>query len=303
MVVIDSELARSCTVARCGRAQRAPGHRSFRVIGVAAPWKARTAFLGLTTNARGSAGPGHAVLRAVEGGAGGGRGPAQSGKCGKTHQWSVSSPRIWTIAAGWRHGCRWIPRRRVQTYARFLSGYAQAQHAAGRFVYQPKARLYGTMAWMNINHVVPDDVSLNMMLAGGFLLLCMINVAGLLAARFLRRQGESRSGGPWVRPGGDIFAQHVVEAGLLGLLGGWLLALPLTLLGLWIVRMQPVAYAAAAHFSPACSSPAAAVDAGRAGGRRRASLACVQAAAGAADQAGVGRAACDTSSIRCCVTA
>lgn len=45
-----------------------------------------------------------------------------------------------------------------------------------------------------------------------------------------------------------VFFQHVVEAGLLGLVGG-LLALPLTLFGLWIVRMQPVAYAEAAHFS------------------------------------------------------
>ena len=47
-----------------------------------------------------------------------------------------------------------------------------------------------------------------------------------------------------------MFTQHVVETGILGLLGG-LVALPLTALGLWIVRMQPVAYGDAAHFSPA----------------------------------------------------
>ena len=46
----------------------------------------------------------------------------------------------------------------------------------------------------------------------------------------------------------EVFAQHMVEAGLLGLAGG-VLALPLTLLGVWIVRMQPVAYAEAASFS------------------------------------------------------
>ena len=49
---------------------------------------------------------------------------------------------------------------------------------------------------------------------------------------------------------GDLFAQHLVETALLGLAGG-VAALPLTLLGLWIVRMQPVAYADAASFHPA----------------------------------------------------
>jgi putative ABC transport system permease protein len=47
----------------------------------------------------------------------------------------------------------------------------------------------------------------------------------------------------------SVFVQHLVETGLLGLFGG-ALALPLTWLGLWIVRMQPVGYAGAARFSP-----------------------------------------------------
>jgi putative ABC transport system permease protein len=79
-------------------------------------------------------------------------------------------------------------------------------------------------------------------------LLCLVNVAGLLAARFLRRQADvtiRRALGASRR---DVFTQHLVETGVLGLIGG-ALALPLTWLGLWIVRMQPVAYADAAHFS------------------------------------------------------
>lgn len=95
---------------------------------------------------------------------------------------------------------------------------------------------------MTLNHVVPDDVHLNLLLALGFLLLCMVNVAGLLAARFLRRQADvaiRRALGASRRA---IFEQHLVKTGVL--------ALPLTWLGLWIVRMQPVSYAAAAKFSP-----------------------------------------------------
>jgi ABC-type transport system, involved in lipoprotein release, permease component len=49
---------------------------------------------------------------------------------------------------------------------------------------------------------------------------------------------------------GAIFAQCLVEAGLIGLLGGffgWLL----TLVGLWLVRQQPVDYAHLAHLDTA----------------------------------------------------
>ena len=151
--------------------------------------------------------------------------------------------------------CRWMETwlrldapEQAKTYGQFLAGYANAQHDAGRFVYPPQVRLYGTQAWLALTHVVPDDVHLNLMLAGGFLLLCLVNVAGLLAARFLRRQGDvaiRRALGASKR---DVFVQHLVETGLLGLIGG-VLALPLTWLGLWIVRMQPVSYAAAAQFS------------------------------------------------------
>ncbi|MDN5924445.1 MAG: ABC transporter, partial [Xanthomonadales bacterium] len=41
---------------------------------------------------------------------------------------------------------------------------------------------------------------------------------------------------------------HIVESGLFGLLSG-IVALPLTLLGMMVVRMQPAAYVDAARFS------------------------------------------------------
>lgn len=152
--------------------------------------------------------------------------------------------------------CRWLEvwlelktPTALASYQRVLNGYAQTQHDAGRFVYPPHAELYRTRAWMALNHVVPNDVQLNVILAGAFLVLCIVNVAGLLTARFLRRQVDvairRALGASWRQ----VFAQHLVETGLLGLLGG-VLALPLTLLGMWIVRKQPVGYADVAHFTP-----------------------------------------------------
>ena len=134
----------------------------------------------------------------------------------------------------------------VAGYARFLAHYATQQKALGRFVHADDTRLFSLMQWLDFNHVVPTDVTLQSGLALAFLLICLFNMVGLLLAKFLRRSGEigvRRALGATHRA---IFAQCLVEAGLIGLLGGiggWLL----TLLGLWLVRRQPVEYADLVH--------------------------------------------------------
>jgi putative ABC transport system permease protein len=200
----------------------------------------------------------------------GGIGPVTAGECGKDA--AVVSFQSADVGK-----CRWLETwlaldtpQAFSTYQQFLGNYADAQHVAGHFAYPPKATLYGAQAWMTANRVIPDDVRLNAMLAGAFLLLCMVNVAGLLAARFLRRQADvaiRRALGASRR---HVFVQHLIETGVLGLIGG-VLALPLTWLGLWIVRMQPVAYVAG----------------GRPAGGHFAGVAHLPFAAGAADQTGM----------------
>lgn len=225
------------------------GQRRFRVVGVIAPWAPRMQIFDLGQNAGSLTGQDENFFVPAQASLDAGVGPFISGECGK------GAPVVSFQSAAVAQ-CRWMETwvrldspAKVDAYDRFLAGYANAQHDAGRFAYPPQAKLYGTQAWMTLNHVVPDDVHLNLILAGGFLLLCLVNVAGLLAARFLRRQGDvavRRALGASKR---DVFVQHLVETGLLGLIGG-VLALPLTWLGLWIVRMQPVSYADAARFSP-----------------------------------------------------
>jgi putative ABC transport system permease protein len=250
VVVIDANLAQRLFKVEnaVGRSVKM-GERAFRVIGVSAPWRPRTQFLDLQRNMDSVLGQDEQFFVPAGSALDGGVGPTTSGKCGK------DAPVV-SFQSAAVDECRWMEvwlaldtPAAVVAYQQFLAGYADAQHREGRFVHAPQARLYGTEAWMTQNRVVPDDVRLNVMLAGAFLLLCMVNVAGLLAARFLRRQGDvaiRRALGASKRA---VFAQHLVETSVLGLIGG-LLALPLTWLGLWIVRMQPVTYAAAARFSP-----------------------------------------------------
>ena len=128
----------------------------------------------------------------------------------------------------------------------YLDNYSEQQRAAGRFERPPNTRLRDVMAWLDFQSVVPGDVRLQMWLAFGFLLVCLVNTVGLLLAKFLRRSGEigvRRSLGASRR---DIFLQGLVEAGTLGLAGG-LLGLLFALGGLWAVRQRPSEYAALAQ--------------------------------------------------------
>jgi putative ABC transport system permease protein len=97
--------------------------------------------------------------------------------------------------------------------------------------------LFSVAEWLMKQNVVPDNVRLNVWLAGSFLLLCMVNVAGLLAAKFLGRSNEIGIRRALGAPRRAVFLQHVLEACAISVVGG-VLALPLTLFGLWILRKQ-----------------------------------------------------------------
>lgn len=135
---------------------------------------------------------------------------------------------------------------KVADYCRFLSGYAAQQKALGRITHADNTRLPSLMQWLDYNHVVPSDVRLQTWLAFAFLLICLFNTVGLLLAKFLRRSGEIGVRRALGASRKAVFAQCLVEAGLIGLLGGiggWLL----TLIGLWLIRRQPAVYADLAH--------------------------------------------------------
>ena len=135
-------------------------------------------------------------------------------------------------------------------YKTFLVNYSAQQKALGRFQRPPNVRLRNVTQWLDYNQVVPDDVRLQTWLALGFLLVCLVNMMGLMLAKFMRRSGElgvRRALGASKRA---LFAQLLVESGVIGLAGG-IGGLLLALLGLWLVRRQPAEYAALAHLDTA----------------------------------------------------
>jgi putative ABC transport system permease protein len=244
VVVISAQLSLKLfgTDEGVGRSVRIGG-RLFRIIGISAQWAPQPHFYGLEMWSYGDHAeslflPVTALLDV-------GLGPFPPGDCDPTATASFGKVDV-------QH-CRWLSLwtqldtpAQVADYRQFLLDYARDQKAAGRFERTATARLYDMPAWLASNYVVPENVRLNVLLAGGFLLLCMVNVAGLLAARFLRRSTEIGVRRALGAPRRAIFAQCVWEAGMAGVLGGTL-ALPLTMFGLWVVRRQQLGYTDLAH--------------------------------------------------------
>ncbi|QNN45593.1 ABC transporter permease [Thermomonas brevis] len=135
---------------------------------------------------------------------------------------------------------------KAAAYRQYLVDYSEQQRKAGRYERPTNVRLDDVMGWLEFKQAVPNDVRMQMWLASGFLLVCLLNTVGLLLAKFLRRSGEigvRRALGASRR---EIFKQCLVEAGCIGVTGA-VLGLGFAALGLWLVRQQPDDYAKLAH--------------------------------------------------------
>ncbi|WP_449446611.1 ABC transporter permease [Thermomonas brevis] len=135
---------------------------------------------------------------------------------------------------------------KAAAYRQYLADYSDQQRKAGRFERPTNVRLDDVMGWLAFKQAVPNDVRMQMWLASGFLLVCLLNTVGLLLAKFLRRSGEigvRRALGASRR---EIFKQCLVEAGCIGVTGA-VLGLGFAAVGLWLVRQQPDDYAKLAH--------------------------------------------------------
>ncbi|KRB03378.1 ABC transporter permease [Lysobacter sp. Root690] len=221
----------------------------FRVVGVIEDWHPQPNFYDLSSGDRGFGGPEELFVpfttsRDVR------MNPQGSIDCWGDNNVDDEGNRSVNAKCAWLQ--YWVELgtpEKVAAYKQYLENYSAQQRAAGRFERPTAPKLDNVMQWLDFKRAVPGDVRLQVWLAFGFLLVCLLNTVGLLLAKFLRRSGEigvRRALGATRRA---IFAQCLVEAGTIGLAGG-LLGLVLAQLGLWAVRQQPVSYAALAHLDP-----------------------------------------------------
>jgi putative ABC transport system permease protein len=129
----------------------------------------------------------------------------------------------------------------VDAYRNYLDGYFRQQKEAGRFNWPLNNRLRDLPEWMDSEHVVPSDTKISLVVALGLLVVCLVNTAGLLLAKFLRRSSEIGVRRALGAPRMAIYTQFLVEAGIVGLTGG-VLGLLLTWIGIhgvsWVLPKE-----------------------------------------------------------------
>lgn len=140
--------------------------------------------------------------------------------------------------------CVWIQywaeledRGQVEAYQNFIDNYVLEQKKLGRFERPLNNQLHRPDEWLKVNRVVENDNRVLVGLSFMFLAVCMLNMIGLLLAKFLGAAplvGLRRALGATRRV---IFSQHLVEVGVIGI-GGGVLGIALAALGLLGVRQM-----------------------------------------------------------------
>jgi putative ABC transport system permease protein len=120
-------------------------------------------------------------------------------------------------------------------YRDFLVNYAHEQQRLGRFSWPANVRLQNVRDWLVAQKVVPNDARLSLLVASGFLIVCLVSALGLMLAKAFGQSAEVGVRRALGASGRDIFAQSLIESAVTGLAGGTL-GLGFTALSLWAVR-------------------------------------------------------------------
>ncbi len=138
----------------------------------------------------------------------------------------------------------------VSRYRQFLMSYAAQQKQLGRFNWRPRTALRDVPNWLSYEGVVPKSVQILDAVSFAFLLVCLLNATTLLLAKSAvtaMQLGIRRALGASRR---SIFGQTLLEAALIGVIGGGL-GLLLAQGGLLAGRLLlPRSYSSLSSFRP-----------------------------------------------------
>jgi putative ABC transport system permease protein len=207
--------------------------REFRIVGVLAPWLPLPKFYDVTNDAFEAP---EAIympfdfLRALE-----------ITTAGNTSSWGNGGD---GFAAFLQSEAVWIQmwvqlddEEQVRSYRAFLDAYAGEQKKLGRFQRPLNNRLSPVMTMLKDQGAVPDEAVSVLIISLLFLVVCSVNLIGVLLGKFLARApevGVRRALGASRR---WVFVQHLLECEMIAVLGA-MLGLGLAALGLeWLNRM------------------------------------------------------------------
>ena len=203
----------------------------YTIVGVLDKWQPRVKYYDLTNGAFNDSEEYYVPFTtAIE---------LQTRPSGNNSCWESSKP-------GWdgylASDCVWIQfwvqlnsQAREDEYMAFLDNYVNEQKKLGRFPRPLNNRLPDVNEWIEAQGVVSGDAQIQVGLSFAFLVVCLVNTIGLLLAKFMRKSSEIGLRRALGATRGQLFTQHLVEAGVIGISGG-LIGLVLTWLGLMAVR-------------------------------------------------------------------
>jgi putative ABC transport system permease protein len=203
----------------------------YTIVGVLDKWQPRVKYYDLTNGSFNDAEEYYVPFTtAIE---------LQTQPSGNNSCWSNAKP-------GWdgylASDCVWIQfwvqlnsSARTDEYMAFLNNYVNEQKKLGRFPRPLNNRLPDVNQWIEAQGVVSRDAQIQVGLSFAFLIVCLVNTIGLLLAKFMRKSSEIGLRRALGATRSQLFTQHLVEAGVIGVSGG-LIGLVLTWLGLMAVR-------------------------------------------------------------------
>jgi len=119
-------------------------------------------------------------------------------------------------------------------FVSFMNAYAMEQKKAGRFQRPVNNRLRNVMQWLEHEQVVPPAAKTLLLISLLFLLVCSVNLIGVLLGKFIGRAPEVGVRRALGASRKAIFVQHVLECELIGIVGG-LAGLGLSTVGMKLV--------------------------------------------------------------------
>jgi len=122
-----------------------------------------------------------------------------------------------------------------RAYSDYLAAYVMEQKKLGRFARPLNNRLLDVMEWMDDLEVVPEEATGMLVISLLFLLVCAVNLIGILLGKFLARAPEVGVRRALGASRLSVFTQHIVECELVGAIGG-ILGLGLSILVLALIN-------------------------------------------------------------------
>lgn len=107
-----------------------------------------------------------------------------------------------------------------QAYSDFLEAYVMEQKRLGRFGRPLNNSLLNVMEWLEQRQVVPEGATGMLVISLLFLLVCAVNLIGILLGKFLARAPEVGVRRALGASRAAVFLQHIVECELVGVIGG-----------------------------------------------------------------------------------